>query len=389
MLNNLKAVAIPDEDEELRSEIRAFIAQTLAELPADQRAKSWRGYDADFSRALGQAGFIGLTLPTKYGGRNLGPFARFVVLEELLAVGAPVAGHWIADRQSAQLILRFGSENQRQSYLPAICRGESYFCIGMSEPGSGSDLASVRSQARLTDDGGWILNGTKIWTTNAMHSHYMIALVRTSGKHGDRHRGLSQLLVDLSLPGITISPIVDIAGDSHFCEVNFEDVKLHSDALVGVEGEGWKQVMAELVLERSGPERIYSSMVLLDTWTDLLKSRIARGEAVSDVTLATLGQLLGELAVLRAMSLAVTGSMARGENPATQATLIKDLGTSFEQRLPERILDVVASVPDELVDSEFLRTLTYVSQVAPSFSLRGGTREILRGIVARNLGEGK
>jgi alkylation response protein AidB-like acyl-CoA dehydrogenase len=386
-LNRLKPEAIPAADEALRGEIRAFIADTLGDRPADLRARSWQGYDAEFSRALGRAGFIGLTLPREYGGRNLGPFARFVVLEELLAAGAPVAGHWIADRQSAQLILRFGSEDQRRRYLPAICRGEAFFCIGMSEPGSGSDLASVRTRAEPCDDGGWVLNGTKVWTSNAMHCHYMIALVRTSGKHGDRHSGLSQVLVDLSLPGVSVRPIVDISGDSHFCEVSFEDVTLQPQALVGVEGEGWQQVMAELVLERSGPERIYSSLVVLDTWIRVLRQNSASDKMVADNALVALGKMLGELAVLRAMSLSVSGAMARGESPVIEANLIKDLGTTFEQRLPQQILDIVADTPDEVMDGEFLRTLTFIAQVAPSFSLRGGTREILRGIVARGLGE--
>lgn len=385
MLNSLALEKIPEQDEMLRSKIKAFLADALTNRPADLRARSWQGFDADFSRALGQAGFIGLTLPKKYGGQELGPFSRFVVLEELLAAGAPVAGHWIADRQSAQLLLRFGTDAQRNKYLPPICRGESFFCIGMSEPGSGSDLASVRSRAVAIDDGGWCLDGDKIWTSNAQHCHYMIALVRTSGEHGGRHSGLSQVLVDLSLPGITVRPIVDIAGDAHFCEVHFDAVKLPADALIGTEGEGWKQVMAELVLERSGPERIYSSIVLLDEWTSQLQKRLANQQAVSDTVLIAVGQLVAELAILRAMSIAVTACLARGESPAIEATLIKDLGTSFEQRIPEIILDLVGSLPDEMIDPEFLRTLSYVTQVAPSFSLRGGTREILRGIIARGL----
>jgi hypothetical protein len=381
VINSLELVDIPAQDEALRPKIRDFLADKLADLPDDDRAKSWQGFNAQFSRALGQAGFIGLTLPKKYGGGERGPFARFVVLEELLAVGAPVAAHWIADRQSAQLILNYGTQAQRETHLAAICRGERYFCIGMSEPESGSDLASVRSRALKQTDGSWLLEGTKVWTSNAQHCHYMIALVRTSGEYGDRHRGLSQVLVDLSLPGVTVNPIIDIAGAAHFCEVHFDGVELPADAIVGEEGDGWKQVTAELVLERSGPERIYSSIVLLDAW-------IARLEQhdLSEHALITVGQLTGELAVLRAMSLAVTGCLAKGESPAVEATLIKDLGTSFEQRTPELIIDLVGSVPEAAMDTEFLRTLSYIAQVAPSFSLRGGTREILRGIIARGLG---
>lgn len=168
-----------------------------------------------------------------------------MVVEELLSAGAPVAAHWIADRQSAPLILHYGTDAQRDFYLPRICRGELFFCIGMSEPGSGSDLASVRTRAERTGSG-WRVNGQKIWTTNAVHSDYMIALVRTSGSADDRHAGLSQLIIDLKTPGVTVRPIVDLAGDAHFAEVFFENVDLSEDALVGGEGEGWKQVTAEL-----------------------------------------------------------------------------------------------------------------------------------------------
>jgi len=250
VFDSLILSSLPDEDEALRADIRRIALAAIAETSIDQRARSWLGFDAAFSRALGQAGFLGLTLPPAYGGGGKGPFARFVVLEELLSAGAPVAAHWIADRQSAPLILNYGSDAQRDFYLPRICKGEALFCIGMSEPGAGSDLASVRTRAERTADG-WIVNGQKIWTTHAMHSDYMIALLRTSGKPEDRHAGLSQLIIDLKAPGVTIRPITDLTGDAHFAEVFFENVKLAADALIGSEGFGWGQVTAELAFERS------------------------------------------------------------------------------------------------------------------------------------------
>jgi alkylation response protein AidB-like acyl-CoA dehydrogenase len=370
---------LPQEDEALRPVIRDFIAQQIAGLPADRRARSWQGFSAEFSRALGAAGFLGLTLPTAYGGQGKGPFARFVVVEELLSAGAPVAAHWIADRQSAPLLLGYGTEAQRQAYIPRICRGEAIFCIGMSEPGSGSDLASVRTRADRNDKG-WLVNGQKIWTTNAMHSDYMIALVRTSGTQADRQAGLSQLIIDLRAPGVTIRPIVDLTGDAHFAEVFFDNVQLGEDALVGSEGDGWKQVTAELAFERSGPERIYSSVVLLDGWVKHLQA-VGRTDAAPLV-----GRLTAELATLRAMSIACTARLVAGESPVVEASIVKDRGTGFEQELPTVIADDLASHPDEAVGEELYRTLMYVTHIAPSFSLRGGTREILRGIIARGMG---
>jgi len=303
-----------------------------------------------------------------------------VVVEELLSAGAPFAAHWIADRQSAPLILNFGTEEQRQAYIPRICRGEALFCIGMSEPGSGSDLASVRTRADRTDSGGWVVNGQKIWTTNAMHSDYMIALLRTSGTASDRNAGLSQLIIDLKAPGVTVRPIVDLTGDAHFAEVFFENVEVGSDALIGTEGQGWSQVVAELAFERSGPERIYSSVVLLDAWVRHLQA-LGRKDAAPLV-----GRMMAELATLRAMSVACTARLALGESPVVEASIVKDRGTTFEQELPEVIADDLASHPDEVVSGDLYRTLQYVTHIAPSFSLRGGTREILRGIIARGMG---
>ena len=368
------------EAEALRAPVRAFLDEALVDMPADRRARSWLGFDAAFSRELGRRGWIGLALPAEYGGAGQDALARFVVAEELLARGAPVSAHWIAERQSAPMILRYGSEAQKRLHIPRICRGESFFAIGMSEPQAGSDLAAVRTRATHSASG-WRLSGQKIWTTNAQHAHYMIALVRTSGQPQDRQQGLSQLLFDLSTPGITIRPIEDLAGDRHFCEVFFDDVELPDDALIGEEGAGWGQVTAELAYERSGPERIYSSMVLLDAWLAHLR---ASGPP-DDAATALAGRLMAHLATLRSMSLAVTARLAAGDNPMTEAVLVKDLGTEFEQLVPSAIAAVLAAGTAP-VPAELQRTLDYITQFAPTFSLRGGTREVLRGLIARGLG---
>ena len=380
-LNSLSMTAIPPEDEALRASVRAFLSDALADVPAHVRAKSWSGYDSDFSRELGRRGWLGITLPVEYGGGGRSAFARYVLVEEFLNFGAPVGSHWIADRQSGPLILKYGTEAQKRFYLPPICRGESFFCIGMSEPDAGSDLASVRTRATPTDTG-WTLTGQKIWTTNAHHCQYMIALVRTSGETQDRQKGLSQIIVDLSLPGVTVRPITDLSGDSHFCEVFFNNVTLSADALIGEEGRGWDQVTAELAFERSGPERLFSSIVLFDEWLAFVRTEAGRTPA--SVRLA--GRILSQLAPLRAMSLAVTEKVAQGGSPVVEAALVKDLGTSVEQLIPAAIADDLYSRDGQDIPLELLRTLDFVTQVAPSYSLRGGTRDILRGMIARGLG---
>ncbi len=370
---------IPPEAESLRREVREFLRNNLADYPTTARAQSWMGFDAAFSRKLGAQGWVGMALPEQYGGAAAGPFARYVIIEELLAAGAPVSAHWIADRQSGPLINRFGTEAQRERYLPPICRGDSYFCIGMSEPNSGSDLASIKTSA-TRNDAGWLLNGQKVWTTNAQHSHFMIALVRTGEKQAARHEGMSQFIVDLRLPGITIRPIRDLAGGEHFNEVFFDNVQLEADALIGTEGKGWDQVTAELAFERSGPERFLSCIALIKTLIDSV------GKKPDALQGREIGRLTAKLLTLRNMSLAVTSQLAAGEHPAWAASCVKDLGNLFEQEIPEVAQLLLEAEPRQEGGSEHAQVLAYLTQMAPSFSLRGGTREILRGIIARGLG---
>lgn len=370
---------IPAEAETLRTEVRSFLAEALRDYPTVRRADSWMGFDSAFSRRLGRRGWIGMALPKRYGGSEAGPFARYVVIEELLAAGAPVSAHWIADRQSGPLILRYGTEAQKERHLPAICRGEQYFCIGMSEPGSGSDLASIKTRARRAGEG-WVLNGQKLWTTNAHKSHFMIALVRTADKAATRHEGMSQFSIDLHAPGVTIRPVRDLAGSEHFNEVFFDDVKLGADALIGSEGQGWEQVTAELAFERSGPERFLSSIALLHTLIDII------GPVPDALQAKEIGRLTAKLFSLRNMSLSVTAQLAAGANPAWAASCVKDLGTGFEQEIPEIAQLLHDTQPATAGGSDHARVLAQLMQTAPSFSLRGGTREILRGIIARGLG---
>ncbi len=371
---------LPQETKALRDEVRAFLAEHLRDYPPSLRAYTWTGYDREFSRKVGSRGWIGMTWPRQYGGGERSAFERYVVLEEMLAAGAPVGAHWVGDRQSGPLLLRFGTEAQRRNLIPRICRGEITFCIGMSEPDSGSDLASIRARATKAE-GGFRLSGTKLWTSGAHSCDFMIGLFRTDPDAPDRHAGLSQFIVDLRTPGITIRPIRDLAGDEHFCEVIFEDALVPADALVGQEGEGWNQVIAELAFERSGPERYLSCHPLL---VELL--RAMPGDA-DDGAAAAIGRQVAHLATLRTMSLAVAGLLEAGRNPLMEACVVKDLGGVFEQAMPafaQSLLDLEPRF--DAGASEYQRALALLVQIAPSFSLRGGTREILRIIIARGLG---
>lgn len=368
--------ATPDTASALRQQVRDIVADCEAGWDATDRANSWSVADPAFSQRLGQEGLVGMIWPKGYGGHERDPLERYVVLEELLAAGAPVGAHWIADRQTGPLLLRYGTEEQREKYLPGMARGETYACIGLSEPGAGSDLAGVKTAARKTDTG-WVVNGQKVWTTGAHIAHAILALVRTE-PGSERQAGLSQLLIDMDTPGITVRPIINLAGQHDFNEIFFEDVEVPASALVGEEGNGWKQVTAELALERSGPERYLSSYALL---------RYLIGEQGHDPAVQTvIGQLTAELWTLRQMSMSTAAKLAHGEDPVVEAAIVKDLGNSYEQDVPTAIQAIIGGEFDSASDGDLARTLALLLQTAPSFSLRGGTREILRGIIARGLG---
>lgn len=369
-------VSLPATAGALRAEVRAFLAEAGRAWTPAVRARSWMGFDRDFSRQVGERGWIGMVWPRAYGGQERSGLERTVVLEEMLSAGAPVGAHWIGDRQSGPLILRLASEDQKRRILPGIARGELAFCIGLSEPEAGSDLAALRTRAERVP-GGWRLNGRKIWTTFAHLSDYMIALVRTSPapEGGSRHVGLSQFLVDLRLSGISIRPIRDMLGEASFNEVTFDDVLLREDALLGAEGAGWAQATAELAYERSGPDRYLSSFPALAAAVDPLR-QVPGGEA-------PLGRMVARLATLRQMSLSIAGMLEQGQQPAQEAALSKDVGNDFEQALPEQLRALME--PDDM-PQDLRALLDDLAQLSPTFSLRGGTREILRGIIARELG---
>lgn len=366
----------------LRQEVRAFAAEFAPTWSGRELAQAWFRFDRDFSLEVARRGWVGMTWPKQYGGQERSTMERYAVIEELMAAGAPLGAHWIAERQSGPLLLRLGTEEQRQRFLPQIARGEIAFCIGLSEPDSGSDLASLRSRATPVE-GGWRLNGRKIWTTNAHRCQYMIGLFRTGGPaETEKHKGLSQFLIDLSTPGIDVRPIEDLTGEAHFNEIAFEDVFVPTDMLVGKEGDGWAQANAELAFERSGPDRFLSAVPLLPAAVDA----VAAQGGPDRLAACKIGEAVAQLAVLRQMSISIQGMLEDGKTPAQEAALVKQLGTSYEQGLPDLIREVADLRPGLHQNNRLEEALATITQIAPTFSLRGGTREILRGIIARGLG---
>ena len=374
-----KPVNMPADVPKLRSEVREFLRVELAGLEAREKAKSWSGFDEEFSRKLAKQGWVGMMWPKALGGSEASALHRYVVIEELLAAGAPVAAHWIADRQSGAHIMRYASKSVQERLLPAIARGELYFCIGMSEPNSGSDLASIRTKADRVD-GGWVINGSKIWTTFAHRSQMMIALVRTTPTGESRHAGLSQFIIDLSNDGVRIKPIIDHQDEQHFGEIFFDNVFVEDDMLLGLEGDGWAQVNSELALERSGPERYLSSYRLFEELLSSLR------DGCDEITTTTIGEITADIWTLRQMSMSIAGQLADGEDPSLEASMVKDLGACFEQALPHTLQSRLGGSIPPGRETDFHQTLSYLLKASPAFSLRGGTREILRSIIARGLG---
>jgi acyl-CoA dehydrogenase len=365
---------------DLRRQVRAFLATALEAGRFVPGCDAWHsGWDEDFTRALAEQGWVGMTLPRKYGGAGRSHIERYVVAEELLAAGAPVAAHWAADRQVGPAILRFGSESQRSRFLPLIASGSCYFALGMSEPDAGSDLAAVRTRAALVARE-WRVTGSKLWVTGADRAHAILALVRTSpAGPSDRHAGLSQLIVPLDAPGVTVRPIRSLSGEHLFNEVVFDDVLVPDDLMLGEVGSGWKQVTSELALERCGPERFLSTF-------PLVKRIIHRVRTGALEHREAAGLLIARLLTLRRMSLAVAGQVADGLEADIPAALVKDLGTKFEGEVVEIARNVLGVVPDLTSDDPDARLLAQAILHSPGFTIRGGTSEILRGIVARGLG---
>jgi acyl-CoA dehydrogenase len=380
-VNSFDALSARDTDlVKLRSAIRDFLASDRAEFGWAPAVDAWMGeWDEEFSARLGAAGFLGLTVPKRYGGHELGHLHRYVVTEELIAAGAPVAAHWTADRQVAPSLLAYGSEEQRARLLPKIVAGTLYSSIGMSEHGAGSDLAAVATKA-VRAEGGWLLSGTKVWTSGAHHAHQVVVLARTSPPDPEhRHAGFSQFLVPCDAEGVRIEPILSMSGAHHFNEVILDSVFVADADVLGEVGNGWHQVTSELSFERSGPERILSAGPLLLSAIRALSG----GPVPDDRTAVAVGDLLARLISLRQLSLSVARTLTDGGDAASLAALVKDLGTRFEAESVELIADVLEG---STLNPELTAMLTTAWLHKPMFTLRGGTNEVLRGVVARGMG---
>ncbi|HSL59911.1 MAG TPA: acyl-CoA dehydrogenase family protein [Acidimicrobiales bacterium] len=365
---------LPDHVAALRAEAVA-VADEWAER-CGRVDDSWIvGTSDEFSAALGARGWLGMTWPTDEGGHGRTALERFVVFEALIAHGAPVAASWFADRQIGPTLLEYGTSEQRRRWLPEIVAGHSKWCIGMSEPDAGSDVASLRTRADRDGDH-WVVNGAKVWTSGADTADWCYLICRTD-PDAPAHRGLSELVVDMRSPGVEVRPIVDAVGNRHFCEVTFTDVEVPADHLVGVENDSFRQVMRQMEHERGGIDRLVSNhalyrevLPLADTADPLLRQEIAAIET---------GYRIGRQLVLREVL---------GQAPAGFSAATKTYCTEFEQRvagLCARVLGPAATLWDgpgvDPLAARVARNVCY----APGYTIMGGTTQILRNILGERV----
>jgi alkylation response protein AidB-like acyl-CoA dehydrogenase len=372
--------------EAFREEIRGFLRAELAAEPRRVREDGWVvGFSRSFSEKLGRRGWLGLTWPREYGGQARSVLERLILTEELLRAGAPVAAHWLGDRQVGPSILRFGTPEQRREILPRITSGAIVFCVGLSEPDAGSDAAAVTTRA-VEDGDGFVIRGQKIWTSFAHQADYCYLVARTAAS-GPKHKGISEFIVPMATPGITVRPLLDMTGEHHFNEVFFEDVRVPRTALIGQKDRGWYQIAVQLDHERGGIERVLSNWPLLE---DALAALGGSAVLRDPVTRDRLAGLRVDLEIARLMVYRIAWLADHGRVPNVEAAVAKSFGTELEQRIAETVAGLfqmsalgLAGTTRAALGGRVARALLY----APAYTIQGGTSNILRNIIAhRGLG---
>jgi alkylation response protein AidB-like acyl-CoA dehydrogenase len=374
------------EQEALRERIRAFLRDDPALAARGFPEDGWiAGFDPAFSGRLGRAGFIGLTWPERYGGSEQSYLDRLIVTEELLLAGAPVAAHWFGDRQIGPSLLAHGTDEQRDALLPRILRGEVCFCVGMSEPNAGSDLAGLQTRAELHGDE-FVISGQKIWTSFASHAEFCYLVARTDFESRP-HRGISEILVPMDAPGISVRPIRDMVGEEHFGEVFFDEVRVPKRWLIGELHRGWYQIMQQLDYERSGIERLLSNWPL---WRDVRALARERGRSDDAALRQRMARIETRLRAGRWMIYKVASVLSEGRIPNTESSAAKAFCTELEQEIATLAAELCGPAatlgrgsPRAALQGRAARALLY----APAYTIQGGTNNILRNIVAtRGLG---
>jgi alkylation response protein AidB-like acyl-CoA dehydrogenase len=349
----------------LQAEARAVADEwrPRVEVPED----AWIvGTSRRFSLELAERRWLGMTWPVEEGGHGRSALERFVVFEALISGGAPVATSWFADRQIGPTLLQFGTAEQRRRFLPDIVNGRSAWSIGMSEPDAGSDVAAIRTRA-VRDGVCWRIEGRKIWTSGAADADWCYVVARTD-PDAPPHAGLSEFIVDLHAPGITIDPITDMTGNRHFCEIVFDGVQVDEVNLVGQVNDSFRQVMRQMEHERGGIDRLVSNRALYDDFRDVADHGDPRVR--QEIASIESAYRIGRQLVLRE----VLGEAPKGFSAAT-----KTFCTEFEQRVAGFCTRVAGA--ESMLWNRASRAICY----APGYTIMGGTTQILRNVIGERM----
>lgn len=378
------------EQKTFQAEVRAFIASQLDERVFRVTTGSLGGeVNRAFSLKMAERGWIGLTWPRKFGGLERGYVDKTILLEECLRVSAPIGYHFLTDRQVGPALITFGSEWQKEHFLPRIIRADEgmEFCLLFSEPNAGSDLANISTKA-VRDGDDYIITGQKVWNTAAHHADFGWLLARTQlDRSIPGHAACSEFILDMSSPGVTVRPIMNIAGRHSFNEVFLDEVRVNSKYLVGTENGGFKQIMAQLDYERGGIDRLMQNYPVLE----FIKGYVANmGREVAerhyDWAREEAARLEIDFNVGRLLCYQTAWMVDNKQKPSCQAALTKAFCTQFEQRLNDvasRIIGPASLIrtgdPLSVFDGNVAES--YLWQ--PSYTLQGGSVEVLKNIVAK------
>ncbi len=379
-------------EEDFRREIRAFVA---AELPAGWgRAGHNDREDAPatvsaasraFQRKLADKGWLTLAWPSEHGGLGAGPMRQLVYNEEMSALRAPGFGGMGVAMVGPTLMLH-GTEEQRRRFLTPIARGEMSWCQGFSEPGAGSDLASLQTRA-VQDGDDFVVNGQKIWTSGAHRADYCILLARTDTE-APKHRGISYLLMDMKSPGITITPLTNMLGSAAFNQLFMDNVRIPRANLVGEINRGWYVATTTLDFERSGIQRIVFAQTLLHDLTAYAgTARANRRPLARDPQVRhRLAELHIEFRVGRLLAYRVAWMQGQGLVPNTEASVAKLFSTELQARFASAAVNMLGAEGMLSRDSHAAPLdgrLNSYYLAAASYTIAAGTSEVQRNIIAQ------
>ena len=381
------------EERAFRSDLAALLDDVLPEGwigPADEsKDRDWLLY-VDVRRALAERGWLTMPWPAEYGGSDGSPMTSLIFSEEMAYRRAP--GHdRFGTRMIGPTLIRHGTEEQKERFLPPIAKGQVQWCQGYSEPDTGSDLASLQTRA-VEDGDDFVITGTKIWTTLAHRADWMFMLARTDPE-AQRHRGITLFLCDLSTPGVTVKPIINMAGYHSFNEVHFDGVRVPRGNIVGGVNNGWRTGMSLLNFERSGIDYVAWARRTLDDLTAYAAETEApdSGRLIDDpVVSARFAELSVEIDAARLMTYEVAWLQGRGEVPSVEPAMSKLSATEVNQRVHDFAVELLGMYGPLAPGSplgEFEGTLLKLRLFYTSGPILSGTNEIQRNIIAtRGLG---